>query len=272
MKVSTLLMLIIILGGAYYYWHHIRPDKTPEPVIADVREESPPDFSSPFREAPAPRALPEPPPKPPPVEATLIQEEIIEGADTTQDSRITPQAIRDTLALQRAVEVPHPLNDARTMSGVEYQNASVFRVEPDGIQIRHAEGITKIPLEEMQPEWRDQYHMNRLIAAEYRARQAQRDHAAWQAAQERLRLQHERERQTLHEGHLATEERRQARQSQREAAELQSRRDAWAKYDHDLAEWRRRNARYSPTRGWVEIDRPGVVGAGRPRPPPFPRP
>ena len=133
MKLSNLLMLLIIAGGAYYYWHHLRPDEAPEPVITDEREESPPDFSAPFRKTSAPLAVPEPTPEPPPVEAVSIQEEIIDRPEAAEEERITPQAIRETLALQRSIEVPHPLENARTLSGTEYQNASVYR--------RHAVGL-----------------------------------------------------------------------------------------------------------------------------------
>lgn len=278
MKVSNLLMLLIIAGGAYYYWHHMRPDDTTPLDAAEEHEQSPPDFSAPFREAastvPTPTALP----KPELIEEFLIEEDIVEKAHAEEEVRLTPQAIRDKLALQRAIDVPHPLTDARTMSGTLYQYASVFRVEPDGIHIRHSEGITKIPLEEMQPEWRTRYHMNHQIALEYRARQAQRDHAAWLAAQERQRLREEQKRQTLHEGHLAAQERREERRQR----ELEERKQAWDRYDRELAAWRMRNPSTSGTEVHYVRDAYGRYVERRthragtrepqPKPPPYPRP
>ncbi len=173
--------------------------------------------------------------------------------------------IRETLEAQRSIIVPHDLDNAVTLSGSRYRNAVVFRIEPDGINIRHDEGISKIPKEEMPYTWRERYHMDTLVAEKYRARRSEREREARRAAMERQRSIEEQRRQVLQEGHLSAEQRRLERQRHRDADNIARRREAWRQYDRELAEWNRRDRMY-------EYTRRRVVRSPRPAPPPFPRP
>lgn len=193
--------------------------------------------------------------------------------DMEPDPAILRELITDTVQRQRSIIIPHALENAVTLSGTTYQQAAVYRVEPDGIHIRHSEGITKIPLEDMQPDWLEIYAMNPIVAREYRIRQSQRDHEARVAVHERAQLIAERERQVLHEGHLAAEQRRELREQQT----LDERRRAWERYDRELSAWRWRNpgadtSSVRHTSGSSTYKTRSRVADPRPQPPPFPRP
>jgi hypothetical protein len=207
---------------------------------------------------------------------TVISVLVALGAYAETEPEPSPEEVRAVLLFQRDIEVPHPLADGPTLTGVTYENASVMRVEPDGIQVRHAEGITKVHFEDMPPDWIDFYRINAKVAYAYRDRQGQRDHAAWRAAQQRRQREIDAETQTLQEGHRAAEERRAAQSQRQQEDNIERQRQAWAKYDRDLALWRQTNARYvrDPHGGgrWVTIDRPNVSSRAAPAPPSFPRP
>src|SRR5258707_1069344 len=49
-------------------------------------------------------------------------------------------------------------DDIKTIYGKEYKNATVSRVEPDGIVIRFSGGIVKLPFADLPEETRNKYH------------------------------------------------------------------------------------------------------------------
>jgi hypothetical protein len=58
-------------------------------------------------------------------------------------------------------------DDFKTITGKEYKNAKVSRVEPDGIVISFSGGIVKLPFTELSPELQKQYHFNPQAAADF---------------------------------------------------------------------------------------------------------
>ena len=56
------------------------------------------------------------------------------------------------IALQLAIA-----DDFKTVEGKEYKNATVSRVEPDGIVIAFSGGIVKLPFTELPPEIQKKY-------------------------------------------------------------------------------------------------------------------
>ena len=57
--------------------------------------------------------------------------------------------------------------DFKTVNGKEYKNATVSRVEPDGIVIRFSGGIVKIPFTELPKEVQERFHYNPEKAREF---------------------------------------------------------------------------------------------------------
>jgi hypothetical protein len=47
--------------------------------------------------------------------------------------------------------------DLTTLKGQTYKKATVTRVEPDGIVVRHRVGVTKIPFSDLPKEWQEKY-------------------------------------------------------------------------------------------------------------------
>jgi len=58
-------------------------------------------------------------------------------------------------------------DDFKTIYGKEYKNATVSRVEPDGILLRTKSGITKIYFTEFPKEVQDRFHYNAQQAAQF---------------------------------------------------------------------------------------------------------
>jgi hypothetical protein len=49
-------------------------------------------------------------------------------------------------------------DDFKTISGKEYKNATVSRVEPDGITVKFSGGLVKLAFSELPRELQDKYH------------------------------------------------------------------------------------------------------------------
>jgi hypothetical protein len=49
-------------------------------------------------------------------------------------------------------------DDIKTINGKEYKNATVSRVEPDGITVKFSGGLVKIPFTELSKELQERYH------------------------------------------------------------------------------------------------------------------
>ena len=59
--------------------------------------------------------------------------------------------------------------DLTTVKGETFRNVTVTRVEPDGIAVKHAAGIAKIPFSDLPKEWQEKYGYEPQKAAQYSA-------------------------------------------------------------------------------------------------------
>src|SRR5215475_8805223 len=78
--------------------------------------------------------------------------------------------------------------DFKTVNGKEYKDATITRVEPDGIVVRTNSGITKIYFTELPKDLQERFHYDSGKAASYFAEQAA-NYAAYQKQQEETRRQ-----------------------------------------------------------------------------------
>jgi hypothetical protein len=66
-----------------------------------------------------------------------------------------------SLAISLALTASVALADEiKTISGKEYKNATVQRVEPDGLMVKFSGGLIKIPFTELAQELKEKYHYN----------------------------------------------------------------------------------------------------------------
>lgn len=63
-------------------------------------------------------------------------------------------------------------DDFKLVSGKEYKNVTVIRVEPDGIVLRTKSGISKVYFVELPKDVQERFHYNAAIASAYSAQQA----------------------------------------------------------------------------------------------------
>jgi len=63
-------------------------------------------------------------------------------------------------------------DDFKTVNGKEYKNATVTRVEPDGITVKFSGGLVKIPFTELPEELKGKYHYNPEEARKFSAESA----------------------------------------------------------------------------------------------------
>src|SRR5213080_4875914 len=63
-------------------------------------------------------------------------------------------------------------DDFKLVSGKEYKNVTVSRVEPDGIVLKTKSGISKVYFVELPKEVQERFHYNAAIASAYSAHQA----------------------------------------------------------------------------------------------------
>jgi chromosome segregation ATPase len=80
--------------------------------------------------------------------------------------------------------------DFKTIKGKEYKDATVTRVEPDGIVVKTKSGVTKVYFAELPKEVQERFHYDSENAASYSADQAA-NYAAYQKQQEEVRRQRE---------------------------------------------------------------------------------
>ena len=78
--------------------------------------------------------------------------------------------------------------DFKTLNGKEYNDATVTRVEPDGIVLRTKSGITKVYFVELTKDVQERFHYVPEKAGAYAAEQAA-NYAAYQKQQEEARRQ-----------------------------------------------------------------------------------
>jgi len=78
--------------------------------------------------------------------------------------------------------------DFKTVNGKEYKDATVTRLDPDGIVVKTTSGITKVYFVELPKEVQERFHYDSAKAASYSAEQAA-TYAAYQKQQEEARHQ-----------------------------------------------------------------------------------
>ena len=78
--------------------------------------------------------------------------------------------------------------DFKTVNGKEYKDATVTRVEPDGIVVKTNSGLTKVYFTELPKDVQEHFHYDSGKAALYSAEQAA-NYSAYQKQQEETRRQ-----------------------------------------------------------------------------------
>src|SRR6201984_3216240 len=73
--------------------------------------------------------------------------------------------------------------DFKTANGKEYKDATITRVEPDGIVVKTKSGITKLYFAELPKEAQERFHYDQQKASAYSAEQAA-NYGAYQKQQE----------------------------------------------------------------------------------------
>jgi chromosome segregation ATPase len=78
--------------------------------------------------------------------------------------------------------------DFKTVNGKEYKDATVSRIEPDGIVVKTKSGITKVYFAELPKEVQERFHYDPNHAGAYAAEQSA-NYAVYQKQQEDARVQ-----------------------------------------------------------------------------------
>jgi hypothetical protein len=78
--------------------------------------------------------------------------------------------------------------DFKTVNGKEYKDATVTRVDPDGVVVKTKSGITKVYFIELPKEVQERFHYDSEKAASYSAEQSA-NYTAYQKQQEEARRQ-----------------------------------------------------------------------------------
>ena len=78
--------------------------------------------------------------------------------------------------------------DFHTISGKEYKDATVTRVEPDGVVVKTNSGVTKIYFTELPKDVQDHFHYDSAKAASYSSEQTA-NYTAYQKQQEEAQRQ-----------------------------------------------------------------------------------
>jgi hypothetical protein len=117
--------------------------------------------------------------------------------------------------------------DFKTVNGKEYKDATITRVEPDGIVIKTKAGITKVYFGELPKEIQERFHYDQQKASAYSAEQAA-NYTAYQKQQQDA--QHEREDAAAKNNTLLAQQ--EAAKNRTQA--LQARYDELQKQEDDL--------------------------------------
>ena len=78
--------------------------------------------------------------------------------------------------------------DFKTINGKEYKDATITRVEPDGVVVKTKSGVTKVYFAELPKEVQERFHYDSEKAASYSAEQAAH-YATYQKHQEETQRQ-----------------------------------------------------------------------------------
>ena len=117
--------------------------------------------------------------------------------------------------------------DFKTVNGKEYKDATITRVEPDGIVVKTTSGISKIHFAELPREIQERFHYDQQKASAYSAEQAA-NYTAYQKQEEEV--QRERENAAAKQKTILAEQ--EAAQNRTQA--LQARYDQLQKQEDDL--------------------------------------
>jgi hypothetical protein len=117
--------------------------------------------------------------------------------------------------------------DFKTVNGKEYKDATVTRLDPDGIVVKTTSGITKVYFVELPKEVQERFHYDPAKAASYSAEQAATYAAYQKQQQEALRQQQDADAKTK-----AISEQQQAATNHTQA--LQARYNELQKQEGDL--------------------------------------
>jgi hypothetical protein len=142
-------------------------------------------------------------------------------------------------------------DDFKTIDGKEYKNATVKRVEPDGIVLTNISGISKVYFTELPKEVQQRFHYDAAQAAQFTAatQAAVSENNAAVANQQALAEQ--RRKVEIQQQQQAIEQQRQAAEQQAriEAQQEQRQLEAQQKQQAKIAAQKQaRNARYSSAR------------------------
>ena len=80
--------------------------------------------------------------------------------------------------------------DFKTVNGKEYKDATITRVEPDGIVVKTTSGISKIHFAELPREIQERFHYDQQKASAYSAEQAA-NYTAYQKQEEEVQRERE---------------------------------------------------------------------------------
>lgn len=123
------------------------------------------------------------------------------------DMREAPDKVVDSQPVNGNVQITSgsslPADTITTITGITYTNATIIRVEPDGINYRLPNGIVKIRFEHLPKEIRDQYQYDPVKAHQH----AMATHRAVQQRQEQIRRENDLAR-IQHEAKLAEDRRK----------------------------------------------------------------
>ena len=117
--------------------------------------------------------------------------------------------------------------DVKTVNGKEYKDASITRVDPDGIVVKTKSGITKVYFAELPKEAQERFHYDQQRASAYSAEQAA-NYTAYQRQQEEA----QREREDAAAKNNAILAKQEAAKNRTEA--LQARYDELQRQEDDL--------------------------------------
>src|SRR5690348_675279 len=79
-------------------------------------------------------------------------------------------------------------DDVKTLNGKEYKDATVTRVEPDGIVLKTKSGVIKLYFTELPKDLQERFHYDPEKSASYSTEQAA-NYAAYQKQHEEVRRQ-----------------------------------------------------------------------------------
>lgn len=109
-------------------------------------------------------------------------------------------------------------DDVKTLNGKEYKDATITRVEPDGIVLKTKSGVIKVYFTELPKDLQERFHYEPEKAASYSAEQAA-NYTAYQKQEQKM--QHERE-------EMAAKNKASAAQQQAGTTRVQALHDSYA--------------------------------------------